>query len=116
MASSSAKTKAKAAAVKKKQAAASVPTKEAWLPSVRVEKQLREQLEDVITGSETMGSFIEASVRAEILDRQARQAFLDRGLRSKEDAERTGVYYSGDYVLGQLDGILATAKAKAGRG
>lgn len=116
MTSSSAKTKAKVAAVKKKQAAKTAPTKGALLPSVRVEKELREQLEEVITGSETMASFIEASVRSEIHDRQARQAFLDRGLRSKEEAERTGVYYGRDEALGQIDGILATAKAKAGRG
>lgn len=85
------------------------------LPSVRVGADLRRQVEKVIARDESLSSFIEASVRAEIHERQARRAFLQRGLRSKAQAEKTGVYYSVDEVMRRMDDIVAKAQAKEGK-
>lgn len=91
-------------------------TKNSLLPSVRVGAELRQQVEKVLAEDESLSSFIEASVRSEIHERLTRQAFLLRGLQSKAQAEKTGVYYSADHVMGRLDDTLANRKAKKGKG
>jgi predicted transcriptional regulator len=90
--------------------------KASLLPSVRVDADLRREVEKVIAKDESLSSFIEASVRAEIHERQTRKAFLLRGLQSKAQAEKTGVYYSADEVMRRMDDILAKAQAKEGMG
>jgi predicted transcriptional regulator len=90
--------------------------KASLLPSVRVETDLRRQVEKVMAKDESLSSFIEASVRAEIQEREMRKTFLQRGLRSKAQAERTGVYYGVDEVMRRMDDILAKAQAKEGKG
>jgi hypothetical protein len=86
--------------------------KTSLLPSVRVSADLRREAEKVIAEDESLSSFIETSVRAEIHERQARKAFLLRGLQSKAQAKKTGVYYGADEVMRRMDDILAKAQAK----
>ncbi|HKT29661.1 YlcI/YnfO family protein [Dyella sp.] len=90
--------------------------KTSLLPSVRVDTDLRRQVEKVMAKDESLSNFIEASVRAEIQERQAHRAFLQRGLRSKAQAELTGVYYGVDEVMRRMDDLLAKAQAKEGKG
>jgi hypothetical protein len=85
--------------------------KTATLPSLRVDPTLRQAAEDVLLEGESLSSFVEQSVRANIERRIARDKFIARGLASGDDAKRTGTYVSsGDVVEGLA---LRLAKAKA---
>lgn len=87
--------------------------KTASIPSLRVAPDLRKAAESVLQEGETISSFVEQSLRANIERRQLQQEFIARGLASRDEARRTGEYYSADEVLQELDGILHKAKGKA---
>lgn len=87
--------------------------KTASIPSLRVAPDLRKAAESVLQEGETISSFVEQSLRANIERRQLQQEFIARGLASRDEAKRTGEYYSADEVLQELDGILQKAKGKA---
>jgi predicted transcriptional regulator len=83
--------------------------KTATLPSLRVEPELREAAESVLADGESLSSFIEASVRETVERRRVRAEFIARGLASREESKRTGVYYSIEDVRAMLDQKLAKA-------
>ena len=80
--------------------------KTATIPALRVEPKLREAAESVLALNETLSSFVEESLRANIEKRILQQAFIARGLASRDEAKRTGEYYSAESVLAELDDIL----------
>ena len=79
-----------------------VAMKTATLPSLRVEPMLRADAESVLREGETLTSLIETAMRETIQRRRAQDEFLARGLRSGQDAKRTGVYHSAQAVHGEL--------------
>lgn len=89
--------------------------KTASIPSLRVAPDLRKAAESVLQEGETISSFVEQSLRANIARRRLQQEFLARGIASRDEAKRTGEYYPAEDVLAELDGLLAEAKNKAGR-
>jgi predicted transcriptional regulator len=89
--------------------------KRSTLPPVRVEAQLREQAEQVLVGDESLSGLIESALRTEIAHRQARAAFLQRGIEAGARARATGQYRSADEVMGRLQGILTKAQGAAER-
>jgi len=86
--------------------------KTATFPSLRVEPELRDAAESVLQDGETLSGFIEACVRKTIERRRARAEFIARGMASREEAKRTGVYFAADRVHAELGQMLAKAKAK----
>ena len=86
--------------------------KTATLPSLRVEPELRDAAESVLQDGETLSGFIETSVRETIERRRTRAEFIARGMASREEAKRTGVYFAADQVHAELGQMLAKAKAK----
>lgn len=84
--------------------------KTATLPSLRVDPELREAAESILEEGETLSSFIETSVRETIQRRRVRAEFIARGLTSREEAKRTGVYLDADVVHAQLEDKLAQAR------
>ena len=80
--------------------------------SLAVEPGLRAAAESVLEEGETLSSFVEQSVRANIQRRQSQQEFIVRGLASRDEAKRTGEYVEADDVLRELDDMLAAAEAK----
>ena len=80
--------------------------KTATIPALRVEPALREAAQSVLAADETLSSFVEESLRANIEWRKHQQAFIARGLASRDEAKRTGEYYSAESVLAELDDIL----------
>ena len=80
--------------------------KTATIPALRVEPKLREAAESVLANNETLSSFVEESLRSNIERRLHQQAFIARGLASRDEAKRTGKYYSAESVLAELDDIL----------
>ena len=89
--------------------------KTATLPSLRVEPELREAAEAVLKDGETLSGFVEASVRAQVRQRQLQDEFIKRGLASLEESKRTGVHYAVDQTIGKLRAKLKQAKAMAGK-
>lgn len=87
--------------------------KTATLPSLRVEPELRQAAEGLLKKGETLSAFVEEAVRRDIRRRKFRKDFLDEALAAEAEAEATGVYYSAEEVLKELDEIVSQAEAKA---
>lgn len=86
--------------------------KTASIPSLRVDPKLRQAAESVLQEGETLSSFVEASLRANIEHRKLQAEFIARGLASRSEAKRTEEYYPADEVLRELDDLLTRAEAK----
>ena len=89
--------------------------KTATFPSLRVDPQLRQDTESVLHEGESLSQFIEQAVRSQVELRKANEAFLARGLASRDHARQTGRYVDADVVLGKLQAQLETAKARRSR-
>lgn len=87
--------------------------KTASIPSLRVDPELRHAAESVLQNGESLSSFVEQSIRANIQQRRVRQEFITRGLASRDEARLTGEYFPAEDVLRELDDMLINAKAKA---
>ena len=86
--------------------------KTAAIPSVRVEPSFRAELEAVLADGETLSQFVEASVRASVEPRRVHAEFVARGLRSRDEALRTGDYVDADVVLEGLQRKLDIARVR----
>ena len=86
--------------------------KTATIPSLRVDPALRQAAEEVLQEGESLSGFVEASLRAQIELRKNQQAFIARGLASRDSARRTGVYHDAADVVKELKHSLAQAKAR----
>lgn len=84
--------------------------KTASLPPLRVEPELRRKAENVLREGETLSAFLETAVRQTIRSREIEREFHERGIASRDDARRTGEYYSVDSVMDELSGMLAEAR------
>ena len=71
---------------------------------------MREAAESVLRDGEILTSLIETSVRETIQRRRAQEEFIARGLRSREDAERTGIYHTAESVHSELQQRLDTRR------
>ncbi len=85
--------------------------KTAAFPSVRVEPELRDEVQALLEDGETVSQFIEASVRAAVLRRSQHAEFIARGLRSRDEARRSGDYIDAEAVVNRLQGKLDAARA-----
>ena len=85
------------------------------IPSIRVEPDFRAEVEAVLTEGETLSQFVEASVRASVERRRMQAEFIARGLRSRDEARRTGGYVDADVVLGNLQLKLDAARTRLGK-
>lgn len=86
--------------------------KTATFPSLRVESELREAAESVLQEGETLSGFIETSVRETIERRRTRAEFIARGLVSRDEARRTGVYFAAAKVHTELGQMLARTRKR----
>ena len=87
--------------------------KTATLPPLRVDPELRDAAQSVLTRGESLSSFVTQSIRDTIHQRRAQAEFLARGLASRDEAKRTRKYYSAASVLADLDRRLQKAEAKS---
>lgn len=88
--------------------------KNATLPPLRVSSDLRAAAESVLREGENLSSFVLEAVQLNIERREARRAFIERGLLARDEARASGQYVSSDEMLAQLDASLARVRAKAG--
>ncbi|MEB2232256.1 YlcI/YnfO family protein [Xanthomonas campestris] len=84
--------------------------KSASLPSLRVDPALREAAEGVLQEGETLSSFVEHSVRAQVQQRQQQGAFIARGLASRDSAKASNQYIDAKDVLAELQSQLDQAR------
>lgn len=89
--------------------------KTATIPSVRVEPELRAEVESLLGEGETLSEFVEASVRASVQRRRVQAEFLAWGLRSLDQARRSGEYVDADVVIGELQRKLDAARARVSK-
>ena len=85
--------------------------KTATLPSLRVDPELRQSAEAALRDGESLSSLMEQSLRDEVNRRRTQAEFIARGLASRDESQRTGVYYSKEKSLAALDAILAQHKS-----
>lgn len=84
--------------------------KTAAIPSIRVEPEFRAEVESVLAEGETLTEFVEASVRISVEHRRAQSEFIARGLRSRDEARRTGEYVGADVVVDKLQRRVDAAR------
>ena len=87
--------------------------KTATIPPVRIEPELRDQLEQVLAEGESLAAFVESAVRASVHQRQAQAEFVRRGLASLARARERGSYVSADGAVERLAAKLQAARARS---
>lgn len=90
--------------------------KNATLPSLRVDPQLRDAAQSVLNEGESLSAFMESAVRESIERRRARAEFVARGLASRDEARSSGVYFTADAVHAELGSRLEQARAALASG
>ncbi len=85
------------------------------IPSVRVEPELRAEVESLLGEGESLSEFVEASVRATVLRRRHQAEFMARGMQSLADAVRSGVTVDADAVVQKLQRKLDAARKSKGK-
>jgi hypothetical protein len=76
--------------------------KTATIPSVRLEPELRAEVESMLGEGETLSEFVEASIREKVKRRRVHEDFIACGLRSRDRAGQTGDYVDAGVVLANL--------------
>ncbi len=87
--------------------------KTATMPALRVQPELRKAAEEILRPGETLSAFVEDSLRRNVEFRRTQQEFIARGLASRDAAKKSGVYFSSEEVLAELDTIIADTKKKS---
>lgn len=81
--------------------------KTAVIPQVRVDPELRADLDSVLLPGETLTDFVEASVRNAVEFRRVQTDFATRCNASLAQYERTGISVPADAVLSKLEAKVA---------
>ena len=89
--------------------------KSSTIPAVRVEPELREQLEQVLQKGETLSSFVETSVRETVRRRIEQAEFVARGMASLDATKRTGLLVDAEVVVAKLQARLDKARTNKAR-
>jgi hypothetical protein len=89
--------------------------KSAVIPQIRVEPELRAELESVLQPGETLTEFIEATVRNTIAFRRVQTTFHARAQAASQEYHRTGVSVPVETVLDKLQSKLDARRKKLGR-
>lgn len=84
----------------------------ASIPSFPVEPEFLAEVESVLGDGESLSEFVEAAVRAAVERRRVLADFIARGLRSRDEAKRTGDYVDADVVVASLQSKLDDARAR----
>ena len=89
--------------------------KSAVIPQVRVEPELRSELEAVLRRGETLSEFVETSVRNAVEFRRVQTRFHERGETAWAGYQRTGLAVPADEVLTQLQAKLDAKRKQISR-
>lgn len=64
---------------------------------------------NALAEGETLSSFVEESLKANIERRMHQQSFIARGIISRDEAKTTQEYYAADSVINELKDMLKKA-------
>lgn len=88
--------------------------KDAVIPQVRVETELRASLDAVLRPGETLTDFVEVAVRNAVEYRRVQTDFGSRCDASLAEYERTGVSIPAAQVIAKLESKLAKRRKQLG--
>lgn len=88
--------------------------KDAVIPQVRVESQLRASLDAVLLPGETLSDFVEVAVRNAVEYWRVQTYFASRCDASLAEYERTGVSIPAAQVIAKLESKLAKRRKQLG--
>jgi len=88
--------------------------KSAVIPQVRVDPELRAELEAVLQPGETLSEFVEVSVRNAVAFRRVQTSFHQRGQAAWEHYQATGASTSAEEVLAKLQARLDAKRKQLG--
>ena len=88
--------------------------KSALIPQVRVDPELRAELEAVLKKGETLSEFVLTSVRSAVETRRVQQRFHERGQAAWEHYQRTGESVPAEEVLATLQAKLDLRRKQLG--
>jgi hypothetical protein len=91
-----------------------VAMKDAVIPQVRVETELRASLDAVLRPGETLTDFVELAVRNAVEYRRVQTDFASRCDASLAEYERTGVSIPAAQVITKLEAKLAARRKQLG--
>lgn len=86
--------------------------KTAAIPSVRVEPELRAEIEALLGQGETVSEFVETSVRAAVMRRRHQSEFIARGQRAMDAARQANDFVSTEAVVQGLQRKLEAARSR----
>jgi hypothetical protein len=86
--------------------------KSARLPSVRVEPELREEVEAVLGEHETVTRFVEEAVRRAVERRRVEAEFHARGEAAWRGYMRSGVSVPAEHVLAEMQARLEARRRR----
>lgn len=87
--------------------------KTSTIPAVRVEPELREQLESVLAEGESLSSFVETAIREGVHKRRTQAEFIARGMASLARVKAGDEdVFTVDEVMARLEAKLAAARAR----
>ena len=89
--------------------------KSAVIPQIRVEPELRAELESVLRQGETLTAFVEATVRNAIAFRRVQTSFHARAQAASAAYHQTGASVPVEAVLERLQSKLDAKRKKLGR-
>lgn len=89
--------------------------KSAVIPQIRVEPELRAELESVLKQGETLTSFVETTVRNAIAFRRVQTEFHARAQAASQAYHQTGISVPVETVLKRLQSKLDAKRRKLGR-
>ena len=87
--------------------------KTATIPSIRVEPDFRNEVEEVLGKDESLSQFVESALRASVRQRRDQAEFLRRGMASLAAAQKSGEYFEVGDVLARLKRKLNSARARS---
>ena len=91
-----------------------VAIKDAVIPQIRVETELRASLDAVLRPGETLTDFVEVAVRNAVEYRRVQTDFASRCDASLAEYERTGVSIPVSRVIAKLEAKLAKRREQLG--
>lgn len=66
----------------------------------------------MVSKGESLSGFMASSLKQAVHFRKSQEAFIEKGLLAEQEAKTTGVYFSSDEVLAELEQILLKAESK----
>lgn len=89
--------------------------KTATMPPLRVEPELRRNVERLLEPGETISTFVERAVRDSVERRLSDAEFGARALASRAESKKTGRYHSAVSVLRELEAQTRAARKSHGK-